>query len=259
MAKTIVKKSAAKIIFDDLLDSSKKWVEWIDGVGKFESVLKRKIPWEVLDSAERATVQQQLDKELPTAQLMLNSFYITMVAGFEEFLRSTIRELATQMSGSGIQFDDVDEELLRLHIKESAKLLRKIDSPPDYIAYNEMDLCRRLGTCVPGSEKIELNGDAFAEIDALLKLENFLDRAALLGKKVNWDELGKNSSVKKAMRMERDGTRAVANALAHELEDIARFRNRIAHTGGNAADVTAQLIRDHTTLLSAIADVIANA
>jgi len=163
------------------------------------------------------------------------------------------------MSGGGIQFDDVNEALLRLHIKESAKLLRKIDSPPDYIAYNEMDLCRRLGTCVPGSKQIELNGDAFAEIDGLLKLENFLERAALLGKRINWDELGKNSLVKKAMGMEKDGTRAVANALVHELEDIARFRNRIAHTGGNAADVTSQIISDHTTLLSALADVIANA
>ncbi|CAH2917365.1 MAG: hypothetical protein CPSOU_3029 [uncultured Paraburkholderia sp.] len=175
--------SASKVTFDSLIEAGVAWLAWIDGASRFEAILKTRIPSESLDAKEKTVIQGRLGTTSPESQLLLNSFYVTMVAGFEEFLRSAIRDLTNEISRQGLRYDEVDSAIIRMNIRESAKLLRRMDSPPDYLAFNEVDLCRGIGTCIPGSGKVELNPGALAEVDGLIKLENFMQRVCHAGQK----------------------------------------------------------------------------
>jgi hypothetical protein len=255
---TAMKQSAAKVAFESVVEQGTAWVSWIDEAVKFEAVLKSKIPWSYLEAEEISFLQKRLKTNSPPLQMMVNSFYITMVAGFEEYLRCVIREMVNSVSQSKLSFDKLDVILRRANIRETAKLLRRMDSPPDYLKLDEFELCRQIGTCVPGSVAVELNANAFADVEGLLKLVVFMERLKLLGKTVDWDYFGGQDNIKKAMRMESVNTRSVADALSNELIMMSRFRNRIAHTGGHAADVTPQVASDHREILLVLATTIDN-
>jgi hypothetical protein len=248
------------LAFDALIEAGGSWLSWIEGASHFESILKERIPWGDLDPKDRKIVEKRLGTTSPGNQLLLNSFYVTMVAGFEEFLRATIRELVTEISGRGFGYDQIDKVILRINLRESAKLLRRVDSPPDHIAFSEGELCRGIGSCAPGSTKVELNAVAFAEIESLIRLDNFFDRAVALGKrKLTWDYIGGQQVVKQAMKIKSEGPRQVGKQVSIELTRVATYRNRIAHMGGHAAEVTLQVLQDDRELLKALVSVIDSA
>jgi hypothetical protein len=248
--------SPAKASFDALLDSNAQWFEWIDASGKFESLLRDKIPWNQLDDVDRAFVQLRMKSAAPSRQLLINSLYLTMVAAFEEFLRDKIRDSTRAYAKAKQKYEDVEEPVRRTHIRESARLLRRIDSPPDYLALNVDELCRGLGSCLPNSDAVLLNPDAFADVDSLVLLENFASRIAIFGIDCSFDILGRDPNVRSSLKMSRGGAREVSKALSVELGVMRRNRNRIAHTGGNAADVTVDVLSDHRSLLKTITSVI---
>lgn len=251
--------SPSKIAFEAMIDEGEKWFKWIAEASQFEATLKDKIPWPDLKPAEVAIVQKRLKASAPQTQLMVNSFYITMVAGFEEYLRGVIREIAFSVSQSSPEFEKINIKLRRLNIRESARLLNRIDSPPDYLKLDEVELCRQIGSWVPGSKVCTLNGDALAEVGALLKLENFIERVVLLGRQIDKDFLGGQQVLKDALKMPKGKPREVGNELLKVLEEVAKCRNRIAHTGGHAADVTLELAQEHRIVLSATATAIDSA
>lgn len=260
MKPTVTRRSSpSKISFDALLGSNAEWLDWIEAATKFENLLRDKVPWDQLDGAARAFVQQRFRSTAPARQILLNSFYLTMVSGFEEYLRATIREATRQLSIEKPKYDDLSEELRRAHVRESAKLLKRIDSPPEYLTINVEELCRGLGSCVPGSNSVLLSSEAFADVQSLIRLENFIDRLKVLGKPLRWDELASEQAVRNALKLPKSNVRQVSKALKDELETIARYRNRIAHTGGNAADATIEIVTDHRVLLQALSSAIESA
>lgn len=252
-----MKNSPAKISLDALLDSNKQWFEWIDAASKFENLLQDKIPWDQLNKNERDLVTSRLNSTAPTRMVLLNSFYLTIVSGFEEYLRGKIREVTEGYSNGKKKYAEVAEEVRKTHVQETARLLRSINSPPDYLSLNMVDLCRGLGSCVPGSDQVLLNSEAFADVDSLILLENFFGRVGIFGFKVGVDVLGKDAVIRGALNLPpRTGTREVAKELEKELAKMRRYRNRIAHTGGNASDVTFEVLAMHRELVRAIASAI---
>jgi len=252
-----MKISPAKTSLDVHLELNAQWFDWIDAASKFESLLKDKIPWNQLDDVARGFVNSRLKSTPPARQNLLNSFYLTMVSGFEEYLRGKIREATEGYSNKKKSYAEVDETVRMTHVRESARLLRRIDTPPDYLTLNVDDLCRGLGSCVPSSTRVLLNPDAFADLESLVLLETFSERVAIFGHKVTFDVLGKDTAIRDALKLNsRAGAREVGKALRTALSEMRRNRNRIAHTGGNAADVTTELLASHRALVQAVADAI---
>jgi hypothetical protein len=80
---------------------------------------------------------------------------------------------------------------------------------------------------------------------------------AIFGLDVTFDVLGKDPTIRDALKLpSRTGAREVGKALHKELTVMRRNRNRIAHTGGNAADVTTELLAAHRALVQAMAGTI---
>lgn len=248
--------SSAVGAFNVLADMSSGWLYHVRAAARFQTVLAKWIPWTDLSAEEKSAVQEGLSATQPEQQLLINALYVTLVAGFEEFLRSLVRRLGNQITDTKSKYEDLEQEVMRLHIRESAKLLRKIDSPPDYITFDSAEVCRRLGTCSPGGGHVELNADALADVESLIKLKTFFERTEPFGCKIDFDVLGRNDQIQKVLRMPRNAVRETAKLLSKTMDDVARMRNRIAHTGGNASDVTEDILRNHTELLKAIAAVL---
>lgn len=251
------KSSAAKISLDALLESNAQWFDWIEGAGQFENLLKDKLPWAQLDTGARGFVKSRLESTAPARQILLNSFYLTMVSGFEEYLRGKIREATEGYSNANKKYDEVNQNVRMTHVRASARLLRRIDDPPDYLTLNVDELCRGLGSCVPGSDRVLLNPDAFADVESLVLLENFVERVRIFGFDVTFDVLGKDAAIREALKFSaRGGAREVGKALRKELMELRRNRNRIAHAGGSAAEVTTELLAFHRSLVQAVANAI---
>jgi hypothetical protein len=248
--------SPSKITFDDLLMLNAEWFDWIEDAVKFESLLKDRIPWESLDGPGRSFVTRRLKSTAPARQLLLNSFYLTMISGFEDYLRTTIRDITRSTSKTLPRYEDLPEPIRKMHIRESARLLKRMDSPPDYLNLNIEELCRGIGSCVPGSTVVSLSAEAFADVESLIKLDTFIDRLGVLGIRLTMDILSLEQSLKDSLKLPKANTRQVSKALKDELETMARYRNRIAHTGGNAAEVTIETLKEHRILLLALTSAI---
>lgn len=247
------RRSLALINLESVLDSGEAWLSWIESSEGFHSILKGKVPWDALDGASVAVVQKRLKLQQPANQVLLNSLYLTMASAFEEFLRTTIQEAAAQLSTSSPKYEDLGEAVRKLHLRESAKLLRRLDSPPEYLSITTEDLCKAIGSCVPGSAAVKLCQEALGDVDSLLKLENFLARMTALGRQASFDSLAKVPAVAASLKLPGSNTRTLAKALQNSVESISKNRNRIAHMGGTAADVNASLLIDDRTVLRALA------
>ena len=253
MASDKKRTSAAKVAFHNLVEQNAAWQKWIEGAVEFEAVLKGNIPWQSLSGEQKDLVGKRMKVTPPDYQLLANSFYVTLVAGFEEYLRAVIREFVSLLNASKKRASEVSASILKCHIREAAGLLRRVDSPPDYISINAEDLCKSIGSCASDSELIQFNVQALAHIDSPIKLDNFLDRMSDLGVRMDWDILGACPEIKHALGLpEKVGNREVANTAQEEIQRIARFRNRIAHTGGHAADVSPQIINGDANILKAL-------
>lgn len=244
--------SPALVSFESVLDAGEKWLEWIDDAERFHAVLKDKIPWGQLDVTSKAAVQARLKASAPTSQLLLNSLYLTMASAFEEFLRSIIQESATLLSTRKPKYEDMSAELRNLHLREAARLLRRLDSRPDYLAITTEDLCSAIGSCVPGSVAVQLCEPALGDVDGLIRLESFFERINALGQPLSFDVIAKDARVVEALELAGSSTRTVAKALRRCVEAVSKNRNRIAHMGSSAADVDRTLIGDHRQVLKAV-------
>lgn len=241
---------ASKSAFDSLVELNDSWLTWIAGAIEFESILVDRIPWEHLDREQKAKVSRRLSTSSPEGQLLINSFYVTLVAGFEEYLRSVIRDVVSEVNRSKIKASNMSALTLSCQMRESARLLRKIDSPPDYLSINAEDLCRSLGTCVSSSSVVELSVEALSDIESPIKMDNFFQRMSHLGIKMSWDVMGGRQKIKEVLTFPGTaGARGVGEAAQKEILRITRYRNRIAHTGGNAADVSATVMKEDADLL----------
>lgn len=244
--------SAALSSFSSVLDAGERWLAWVEEAERFRGILKDKIPWAQLDGASKSAVQACLKASSPTNQLLLNSLYLTMASAFEEFLRSMIQESATHLSAGKPKYDEMNADLRKLHLRESARLLRRLDSPPEYLAITTEELCAAIGSCVPGSVAVRLCEQALGDVDGLIRLESFFDRMLALGQPMSFDLIARDARVAKALKLTGSPTRTVAKALKLCVETVSKNRNRIAHMGSSAADVDRPLIEDHRQVLRSV-------
>ncbi|MDP3824210.1 MAG: HEPN domain-containing protein [Burkholderiales bacterium] len=183
--------------------------------------------------------------------------YLTMASAFEEFLRTTIQITVGQLASEKPKYEELDAVIRNLHLRESAKLLRRLDSPPEYLAITTEALCAAIGSCVPGSVSVKLCEEALGDVDGLIKLENFMERMSALGKQISFDLLAKTGDVSTSLKLHGSPTRTLSKALKATVESISKNRNRIAHMGGTASDVDLALLEEHRGVLRAVAKAIA--
>jgi hypothetical protein len=180
-----------------------------------------------------------------------NANFMSLVAGFEEFLRQTLELAITARAQTAKSFDDLGAPAHDLHMKATGFLLTHKANPPQQLrSLDFFQVCRNIGTCVPGATTFTLNPEAISLQSSLLDLESFMDTLSKFGYQINWDKLGADAQVKECMGS--TGTRDAANLLKGYLLEIVKQRNRVAHTG-SSSDITPALLNEYLTRLLSLA------
>jgi len=195
-------------------------------------------------------VRSFLDADIFPEQLFFNSSYLSSVAAFEEFLQNTIEAKVESEIEKAAIFEQLPENLRIRHMIASGKLLSLYENAPDHLSVNFSEVCRRLGTCMPESTDFELNTNALCFLKNIINLESFLEFLSKCCCQIDWDVLGRDAAIQKQLGTR--GTRETAHQLKSYFKEMARMRNRIAHTG-TPSDVTPAILDSHLSILRATA------
>jgi len=238
------------------IESAVSWLDWIRGATRFEEIFRDRIPWANLKLHEIPIVQTKLRHPAPEQRLILNALYVTVVAAFEEYLRQLVILLSDEYTKSRPTWNEDSEGLFKLNVRASARMLRKMDSPPDHLTIDFWDICRELGTCHPSTTAVTLNSIALAaDVESLIKLENFMACAHAFGADLNFDILGKDDAICNAFKVKKSAARENSKLVREAAAEISRLRNRIAHTGVNASDITEDVLRRDIDIVKVVATV----
>jgi hypothetical protein len=249
--------SAALAVFEDHLARIEAGLGFVEVAVAGRKQLRDIINW----GGDRYAVDAAkafLAADLYPEELLCNSCYLSSVAAFEEFLRATLDSAIRASVSAMTSFDDMGRELHAAHMKATGRLLARCSDPPQQAAgVNFFEVCRRLGTCMPGSKKFEINSEALWILNDSLSFGASLEMLVQFRYVVTWDLICANRDVQ--ARVHATGTREAAKALRDYLEDMTRQRNRIAHTGTTASEVTVTTLREHLALLLAVSKVLTGA
>jgi hypothetical protein len=189
-------------------------------------------------------------------QQYCNANFMSLVAGFEEFLRQTLEYAITARAQSAKSFDDLGTHVHELHMMATGSLLVKKAKPPQQLrSLNFFEVCRNLGTCLPGAKTFTLNPEAISIQTSLLDLESFIETLKKFKYQIGWDILGADTEIKKCMGVKR--TRDSANQVRQYIDKMVAQRNRVAHTG-SSSDITPAVLDEYLIRLRCLARAITN-
>jgi len=232
--------------FDELLhrlDHSKQSV-------KLKASINVLIDWKSPYIYEREIIRKYLDIESPSERSLLNGLYIVAIASFEEFLKqSLIYAMSLRRSRN---FSDYDNRLIKRNICNTSRFILENEDESDYSKIYEA--CKKLGTCVPGSENIDINEDVIALLTRISDLEKFFECLSDIGFKTSWVMFGQDSNLKRHLNT--SGSRETEKVLKGILKIIRQNRNSIAHTGLTSSNISESLFYDHIEILRCVAKVI---
>ena len=126
-------------------------------------------------------------------------------------------------------------------------MLAAVNTPPAHLSIDYYDLCRRLGTCLPGSTDFEINETALTILQRVTELDTFLDCLKSLGFPFEWDDLGRDEELQKFFQTH--STRETKKELEEAIGDAVRIRHKIAHSGQSLDEITSEIFSQQLKLL----------
>ncbi len=217
------------------LEDARECASYMRDSIRLKSHLGSIVNWQSTNKTGTALARSFRSREPVAVRSVLNGLFVTVIAAFEEFLRATI-VCAVKETGRPATFDDLGEPLMMHHMALSGRLLRGATNPPAYPSLDYFELCRRLGTCLRGSDTCELNESAFAAVGGLLGMEPFFKSLDVLGWKMKWDDLCRHKDVQALLSTK--GPREAGKRMKVEIQGAVRDRHGIAHSGQSFAELT---------------------
>ena len=236
------------------LDEVHHCVSFLRDSSRLKSILGKLVKWELGDTSETRFAQSFIKSELVQSRPVLNGLLVTVVAAFEEFLRTVIVSAARMRVTKSRKFQDLGESFINRHIEYSGRLLATVHSPPAHISVNYFDICRRLGTCIPDSTAIEINDTALGFIRSVTDIDTFLDCIKGIGYKISLDDMGRDRNLQGFLKT--SGTRETSKELKRALNDVVLNRHKIAHSGQSYAEITEDILFEHMKVLELTATAI---
>lgn len=228
--------------------------EFVSKSVEVQKVLPHIISWPQAWAEAKTAAQDFMKLKLGFEQTLYNSCYLSMVAGYEEFVRQIIAVIVENYTDECEGFDNIPIEISQLHLVSSARLLTRFHNPPQQLPkLNFWDVARKLGTWVPAALNVEANCEAVSLGVDLLSLTAVSDICIRFGVKIGPDNLGTVPALQTVLSI--PGARNAGKEVDRFLAEMAKRRNRIAHTG-SSADVTRQLFEEHLVLVRELAKAI---
>lgn len=229
------------------LDEIRTAIAYIKESLKLKSYLGRIVNWKLGKTYEISLANSFIKNEPVQVRPVLNGLFVTVIAAFEEFLRTIIVLAARHKVQTSRTFQGLDRCFINRHMEYTGRLLASVNNPPAHLNIDFYDLCRRLGTCLPGSTNIEINETAFSYVRGITEIEIFFDCIKAIGYSIEFDDFGRDSRLQKLLQT--SGTRDTSKELKETLRAVLRNRHRIAHSGQSYAEITEDVFSFQLNLL----------
>lgn len=233
--------SHSKLAFEKLikflLEVQELSLFYADGY-KLRTHLRNMLDWNQLniDINRKNLATAFMDHRDFREDIVFQALYVIVHASLEQFIRESIENIIRTINDSHIHFDDIKDSLKQENTYRTGLLLSSIKKPKDHysIDFNAASKC--IGSCHNGSQSFDLYPKAFSlnfgTISAL-SIEKLFER---VGIKIDWDYFGRSINLKKLFKATK--SRSCSKEVKHMLNEMVSNRNRIAHSGGDAADVS---------------------
>ncbi|MFN8343066.1 MAG: HEPN domain-containing protein [Cyclobacteriaceae bacterium] len=208
------------------------------------------VNWNGIEQDQKQLVSDFYKLKATPSRSLFNSIYLSAVASFESYLTHTIEVVIENLNNKCKTFEQLPGVFINKHIELTGKILSTVHSPPAHINVDYYKLGKTLGTVTPKSEKIELNTEIAGFIRQLLELDGFISFISHCDIKIDFDTICNDATMKSTFGVTK--TRDAANELKAFLEQTKKMRNRIAHTGQNASDMTSDSVRSMINKLRVI-------
>lgn len=234
------------------LDETVDVLKYLSVSIRMRAALGKALHWQIIDDPTRNLASDFMSFRSINTNVIYNGLYTAAMAAFEDFLRNILKAAVRIKVEQAESFKDIGEKAINRHFRDSGRILIRVHDQPEYLHVDLYEIARRLGTCNLESNNFELNDDALTNIPKLTQLTEFIKCLTDFGFNINIDRIAAFKDVKQALNV--SGTRGASKQLTKALDVAVKNRNRIAHTGSVAADVTQQSLEALVTLLRSIAD-----
>ena len=192
--------------------------------------------WNGLTQETRIRCQSFMDQKDVQLDLIYRGMFVLIAGAFEQLIRRCLRDAVAQISTTSPRYVELDAELVRQNVMRTGKALATIFDPPAHFDLNYGQLCGNIGTCVETSESVSLNADAFALFFSTLTPTKLAEVLRRIGVTLDWNVIGRHSSVRAALDMKK--TNETATAAQRYLKTFINNRNKLAHTGSGGISVS---------------------
>jgi hypothetical protein len=229
------------------LDEVRNCVAFIRNSIRLKSSLGKIVDWRLGKTHEILLADSFIKLEDLQLRPVLNGLFVTVIAAFEEFLRTIIMLAVRQKVENVKVFHELGQSFIKRHMEYSGKLLAMVNSPPAHLSLDYYDLCRRIGTCLPSSTNIEMNDIAFGFIRGLTEIETFIDCIKEIGYQLELDDFGRNRELQNLLHTRK--TRETSNELRRVIHEAVSNRHKIAHSGQSHAEISEEVFTYQLSLL----------
>jgi hypothetical protein len=195
---------------------------------------------QVLDFEKRGEVLELARKFGALAGNQPASFYgpmlIRLVASFERYLRSLMRETVEAWVKKAKTFDQLPEGLGERNLILSGRFIANSDFPREHLSIDLVALVDNLATCRTGSNDFKLNSSAFMTLITGVTpdvIENSLKAARITNW---WNAVGADRALQTQLNSTR--TSDTTKKAATRLKELSRWRNNWAHGGDDEVSLT---------------------
>jgi hypothetical protein len=215
--------------FDAALDDLQVSLEFADASSKLRPRLGEFLNRAVMRAEANALVDRFFKHAAAEPTPFYRGIVIILGGAFEQFIRGLLHDAVLSVRRSVKKYDALGEHIKKENMRRTGQALDSIFEPLDHFDFDYYELCKNIGTCIPGSEEFMLNANVFSIYVSNLTPEHLTKAVARLGVSLNWDDVGGDAGLQELLGG--SGARETANDVQDYLKEFIKNRNKLAHTG----------------------------
>lgn len=193
------------------------------------------VAWERITPTQRELVQRFLSYSDIRPELVFRSLYVSAHAFFESLIREIASKTIDFISEVSTR-ESLSDSILNENIYRSGQALVTVKNPLVQHNFNYGDIAKNVSRTCEDDADVFLNSDAMTMSIGNITAENIDNLFRRVAIPIGWDAISNDRDLMKLHGVKR--VRDSANATKQVLSDMVTNRNRIAHEGAHASDVT---------------------
>ncbi|MET3501098.1 hypothetical protein ABIC45_002710 [Mucilaginibacter rubeus] len=205
------------------------------------------VNWQQIEAQDKKLINEYYKLEPLPFRIIYNSLYVSIVAGFENFLREFLFVLIQEKGKAG----KLSDAFLKKHLQLSGIILSYTFTMPSHLNIDTYKIGKNLASCTPQSTPFTLNPEIAYFVKNILEIEKVLDFLTSCGVNIQIDAFGRNADLVSLLKT--TNPRETVKELQEKMDEYVKNRHKIAHTGLDSSEITPSIINETIAVLLAVA------